>query len=261
MTERAGQQWTRHLVRREERTRTTWAFRLALVALVVGTTWLTSGLWAPAVARYYSAVSQLDDAVGIILGALAASGEDENTVVIYTSDHGDMCGSHGMLDKHYVLYDDNTRVPLIIRAPGFRSRRDESFVSNCLDIAPTVCDLAGLAHTKEHGASLLPLMRGESPEGWRTAVTSGVNGQQFGLFVNRMLRTKDYKYIWNPTDTDELYSLRSDPGELVNLINRPEHKELIASMRRALYDELKRQDDRLTCTGWLDRQLLEGKKL
>lgn len=77
--------------------------------------------WNSCVARYYGLVSQLDDAVGRILQTLEDLGLADNTIVVYTSDHGDTCGGHGMLDKHYVLYDDVTRIPLIIRWPGWQS--------------------------------------------------------------------------------------------------------------------------------------------
>ena len=77
---------------------------------------------APMAARYYGVVSQLDDAVGQILNALKKSGQWEDTIVVFTSDHGDMCGSHNMLDKHYVLYDDIIRVPLMVKVPGIKPR-------------------------------------------------------------------------------------------------------------------------------------------
>jgi arylsulfatase A-like enzyme len=90
------------------------------------------------VARYYGVISQLDDAIGKILSCLAECGQDEHTIVVFTSDHGDMCGSHQMLDKHYVLYDDILRVPLLVRRPHQAPRVCDSFVSNCLDIPATI---------------------------------------------------------------------------------------------------------------------------
>ncbi|MGI6705095.1 MAG: sulfatase-like hydrolase/transferase [Clostridia bacterium] len=88
--------------------------------------------WAPIVARYYGVVSQVDDAIGRITDALEKMNVMDDTIIIYTSDHGDMCGGHRMIDKHYVLYEDNVKVPLLIRWPkGVRRRKvqrpDQSF--------------------------------------------------------------------------------------------------------------------------------------
>lgn len=75
--------------------------------------------YAPMVARYFGMISQLDDAFGKLLRTLKEAGQWENTIIVFTSDHGDMCGSHQMLDKHYVLFEDNTRIPLCVKAPGY----------------------------------------------------------------------------------------------------------------------------------------------
>ncbi|MFW5846004.1 MAG: sulfatase-like hydrolase/transferase, partial [Planctomycetota bacterium] len=89
--------------------------------------------WAPVVARYLAVISQLDAAVGLVLDELDRRGLAENTLVVYTSDHGDLCGSHHMFDKHYVMYDDVTRIPLLMRWPGGgipAGRICEDFVTN-----------------------------------------------------------------------------------------------------------------------------------
>jgi len=236
--------------------------------------------WAPVVARYYAVISQLDDAVGKVLRALDALGEAERTIVIFTADHGDMCGSHGMMDKHYILYDDVVRVPLIVRLPGEKDHaagswpsgavRDE-FVYNFLDLAPTLLELLGLGLPdggKEHegsvgwlhGESLMPLLAGRRPDGWRDAVVSTYNGQQFGLYTQRMIRTARWKYVWNTTDIDELYDLADDPGELRNLIGHKEYGELIGELRRKLYDVLAADGDALVANEWTRRQLVNGAK-
>lgn len=220
--------------------------------------------WAPTVARYYGIISQMDDAVGIIMQTLAQLGEDENTIVIYTSDHGDMCGGHRMMDKHHILYDDVVKVPLAIRYPGVvaAGQRNDAFVYNALDLPPTLLELLDLPLREEfHGRSLLPLLEGDLPEDWRTSAVSTYNGQQFGLYVQRMLRTMEWKYIWNPTDRDELYDMVNDPNELVNRIADPDCQETVAGLRRSLHEELKRTGDGILRGSWLDGQLLEGRKL
>lgn len=218
--------------------------------------------WAPVVARYHEAVSQMDDAVGRLLDKLRALGQEEHTVVLFTTDHGDMGGSHRMLDKHYVLYEDVTHVPMILKAPG-RTRpgqRVQGFTCHTLDLAPTLLEWMGaeIPDTLQ-GQSLWPLIAGEAQAGRDHVISSG-NGQQFGLYCQRMLREERYKYIWNLTDADELYDLEQDPWELDNRIDDPALTATLARMRRRLYEGLARARDPLAGM-WTARQLLEGKKL
>lgn len=217
--------------------------------------------WQPAVARYYAMVSQIDDSIGLMLAALERTGQLENTVILYTADHGDMCGSHGMLDKHYVLFDDVVRVPMIWAGPNIvPGRLENKFVSCGLDLPATINDLLGISAPQGQGASMAPLLAGQDVP-WRTEITASSNGQQFGFFNQRMIRDQRYKYIWNLTDVDEFYDLLHDPGEKQNLIYAPEHKERVASMRRKLLATLREQKDLLVRSGWLDRQLAENKKI
>lgn len=224
--------------------------------------------WAPIVARYYGVISQLDDAIGQVLRGLDASGGAADTIVVFTADHGDMCGSHRMMDKHYILYDDVVHVPLVIRYPpsaqdegkGGRSRCDK-FVYNFLDLAPTFLEAAGLTEDDPgdlHGRSLLGLVRGQAPDDWRDSVVASYNGQQFGLYTQRMIRTDRWKYVWNTTDVDELYDLIADPAELVNRIEDDAVSDTIRVLRGKLYDRLLEDGDALVANEWTRRQLLGG---
>ncbi len=218
--------------------------------------------WAdyqPMVARYFGMISQLDDALGKILQVLQETGQADNTVIVFTSDHGDMCGSHQMLDKHYVLFEDNTRIPLCLKAPGYGQYRTDSFVSGSLDIAYTIYDLMGLEKPDVLHGRRLPLCETEDQHP-RQYITSSSNGQQFGLYSNRMIRGARYKYIWNLTDIDELYDLETDPGEKENLICDASLAGLLSDMRHALYEELKAHGDPFANANWVTAQLLEGRK-
>ncbi|OBZ12661.1 sulfatase-like hydrolase/transferase [Bacillus sp. FJAT-26390] len=224
--------------------------------------------WAPLVARYYAVISQLDDAIGRVLGTLERLGMADDTIVIFTADHGDMCGSHGMMDKHYIMYDDVVRVPLIVRMPGGgeaeRGWRCERFVYNFLDLPPTILELLDLQQRDPgdlQGRSLGPLLAGEEPLDWRDAVVSTYNGQQFGLYTSRMIRIANWKYIWNLTDVDELYDMTGDPGELKNLSGQADQAELLAALRRRLYEQLTLDGDAIVANEWTRRQLLQGAKL
>ncbi len=215
--------------------------------------------YAPMVARYFGMISQLDDAFGKLLRTLKESGQWENTIIVFTSDHGDMCGSHQMLDKHYVLFEDNTRIPLCVKAPGYGPYQTDSFAAGCLDITRTIFDLMGLETPEVLHGERLPLCAQEDTHP-RKYITSTSNGQQFGLYTNRMIRDGRYKYIWNLTDIDEFYDLETDPGEKVNLICNEQQAPRIAEMRKALYEQLKAYSDPFVTRDWVTAQLLEGRK-
>jgi len=115
---------------------------------------------------------------------------------------------------------------------------------------------------KTQGESLLPLIEEKKEASdWREYAFSNYNGQQFGLFVQRMIRDKRMKYVWNLTDTDELYDLESDPWELNNLVYSKEYKAELVRLRKALYEDLKQRKDPLIWQNAAKRQLIDNKKL
>jgi arylsulfatase A-like enzyme len=229
-----------------------------------GTEDLTWREWSLFVSHYLGMVSQIDDAIGGVLAALEELGLADSTLVIYTTDHGDNCGGHRLIDKHYIMYEDVVHVPLVMRWSGVIPAGTvcDEFVVHALDLASTVCEVAGLpVPTDYQGRSLLPLIRGEAMPDWRQDVVATYHGAQFGLYEQRMLRDRRYKYIWNPTDVDELYDLEGDPWELENLIGQPPYSAVLADMRHRLLAQLTAQKDGLVRTDWMRGQLNEGRKL
>lgn len=215
--------------------------------------------WSQIAARYYAIISQMDDAVGKVIHTLEETGQLEDTLIIFTADHGDMCGSHRMMDKHYVMYDDVVRVPMIIACPGMfpAGIENDEFVMNCLDLGPTMLEAAGIrALEGKDGRSLIKMLKGCPDADIRQEAVSTYNGQQFGLYTQRMIRTKEWKYIWNTTDTDELYQMEEDPGELHNRIHDPACEGIAAQYRKRLYEILKNEGDGLVKTSWMKDQLL-----
>lgn len=219
--------------------------------------------WAPIVARYYAIISQVDDAIGDILAYLERNQLMDNTMIVFTADHGDMSGGHRMMDKHYIMYDDVVRVPFVIHYPsgGWKAGIRSDFIYNTLDLPPTILELLGI-EVPEHftGKSLVPMLNGDTPKNWRQEVVSTYNGQQFGLYTQRMIRTKKWKYVWNTTDIDELYDMEQDPSELDNLIDRVDAK-ILSELRTRLYDILITEGDRLPQNAWMEHQLVGGHKL
>ena len=220
--------------------------------------------WAPIVARYYGIISQMDDAVGQIVATLEQLSLSEETIVIFTSDHGDLCGGHRMMDKHYVLYDDVVKVPLIIKWPNIIEENQicNQLVYNFLDLPPTIFDWLDIPPPDFFvGRSLESLLVNKESIEWRNEIVSTYNGQQFGLYTQRMIRNHDWKYIWNTTDIDELYDLRNDPYELKNCIDDISHQVILSELREKLYWQLYKEGDGLVRSDWLKTQLLKGRKL
>ncbi len=217
--------------------------------------------WAPVVSRYLAVITLMDAQIGRVLRRLAELGLADETLVIYTADHGDMCGSHGMIDKHYIMYDDVVRVPLIARWPAGVAGPCEAFVSNALDLAATFMEAAGLPLPETcRGRSLGPLLRGEAQDVGRQDIFSTYHGNQFGLFSQRMVRDRRWKYVWNATAEDELYDLGADPWELRNLARDPACADELSRLRHRLVEWMERTNDRLL-NQWTRPQLLEDRTL
>jgi arylsulfatase A-like enzyme len=218
--------------------------------------------WAPIVARYLGEISLLDAQMERVLDALERLGLAGNTLVIYSTDHGDLCGGHGMVDKHYVMYDDVVRVPLIARWPDriVPGCTCDAFVSHSIDLASTFCDVAGAEIPATfRGQSLLPLFAG-SQENGRDDIFSVYHGNQFGLYSQRMVRDRRWKYVWNATAEDELYDLETDPGEVLNRATDRACTDELARLRRRVVAWMETTRDPLL-NGWTRAQLLEGRSV
>jgi arylsulfatase A-like enzyme len=202
------------------------------------------------VAAYYAMVTLIDDEVKRILDRLDALGLAEDTIVIFTSDHGEMLGDHQLLLKGPMLYDCAVRVPLIMRWPGHLpagERRTD--LVQWIDLTSTFIDLAGLEPMPTaQGTSLLPLARGDAhapTRGW--AICEYLNsGHPYdpGVYLT-MLRTGDHKLIvehGSPVTermhTGELYDLAEDPHELRNRWDDPDCASDRIRLERTLLDAL-----------------------
>lgn len=218
--------------------------------------------WAPIVGRYLGEISLMDAQIGRVLEVLARLGLSRNTLVVYTTDHGDMCGSHGMIDKHFIMYDDVVRVPLIARWPR-RIRAGSvchAFVCHALDLAATFVAAADAPVPAEfQGQSLLPLFDGAADNG-RSDIFSMYHGNQFGLYSQRMVRDRRWKYVWNATAQDELYDLQTDPGEITNLAPQPSARDELRRLRGRTVAWMEATRDRLL-NQWTRAQLLEDLKV
>jgi len=264
--------------------------------------------------HFWAYCTYLDDLFGRLLAALDATGQAENTLVLYTADHGDYCGEHGFFAKGIPCFQGAYRVPAIMRWPAgiiHPGRRADAFVS-LADFGPTFQDLAtrpepvegrfdslsdrthpepvegrfdslsdrthpepvegrfdqpfgqlrtplsdgphpepvegrfGQLRTplseraRPTGVSLLPFLREETPADWRDEIHTQCNGVEL-YYTQRSVLTRDFKYVFNGFDKDELYDLRADPHEMRNLADDPAYesakRELCGRMWRFAYQE------------------------
>jgi len=175
--------------------------------------------WRNYLEVYYYLVEKVDAKIGRILDRLKQRGLEEDTIVVFTSDHGDLGGAHGLPFKGPCMYRELVEVPLAIRWPGTirAGQVCDAMVSN-VDIFPTLCDLAGIETPRGvQGRSLRPLLEGRRPEDWRNYVVSEYYSKQRWANPIRMVQTDRWKYVRYRRWGEELYDLASDPDELENL--------------------------------------------
>lgn len=190
-------------------------------------------------ARYYGYVSYVDDQMTRVLAALKASGAYDNTIVVFTSDHGDMLCEHGLIYKHaYCGFDTLMKVPMLVQWPeGIPAGAVHDGLSSHVDIVPTLLALAGVEPTAAmDGVSLAGVLKG-------TAETA--REEVFEDVCNRgyMTRKGRWKFVLNAgltggkvvRKTDELYDLERDPGEVANLASDPEHSERVTEMKQRIF--------------------------
>lgn len=190
-------------------------------------------------AHYYAYCEEVDAQIGRVLKALDETGQRENTLVVFTTDHGDMCGGHRMWSKDWMPYEETYKVPLVMRWPGrIKPKQVSSHLVHVHDIAYTYIDAAGaapLAH--EEGRSLLPLAEDPNRGDWPDHILNSWYGGEFVRGLD-MVITKRYKYIFNSFAWDELYDLQEDPGEIVNRVDDSGHAAIVDDMRARMYELL-----------------------
>ncbi len=218
------------------------------------------------VRQYHQGVLAIDEGVKRLLAKLKATGQRENTLIIFTSDQGFAWGQHGFRHK-VAAYDANIRSPLIISLPG---RIPQGSVCAApvggVDLVPTFFRFAGIDTPWEmHGHDLSPLLENSKAD-WPHPVLLTATGRKYGSDTNVipageavfhgpipwyvMFRSGQYKYVrpLNANDLEELYDLRKDPDELDNLAVKPKYRKTLTQFREAAVAELRR-----TGAGFADR--------
>lgn len=203
--------------------------------------------WAPVVARYFGEIELLDRQIGRVLETLERAGVADDVLVIYTSDHGDMCGAHRMIDKHYVMYDDVVRIPLLARWPGGIRAGGVcgDFISATLDLPATFLEMFGVSMPDTFQGMALGGHFSDPSRRVREDIFSTYSGNQMGLYSQRMVANAQWKYVWNATAEDELYDLANDPYELTNRAEDTGAATKLAELRERLISWMEQTGDPL----------------
>jgi arylsulfatase len=197
-------------------------------------------------ALYYAMIAQIDDQLSRILDAIDQSGQRENTVVIFTSDHGETLGDHGLMYKGCRFYEGLVRVPLIFRWPGnFQSGLISNGLTEMMDLTSTLMQIAGLEIPEYmQGNSLMPILRGEAdPAKGHDFVRSEYFDALDPFFTGgtgsfgTMYRTPQHKLcMYHDHDVGELYDMYADPWEFEDLWDSPAHQDIKHRLIRDAFD-------------------------
>jgi arylsulfatase A-like enzyme len=190
-------------------------------------------------AVYYAQISHMDAQIGRILAALDDTQQRDNTIIIFTSDHGLALGGHGLRGKQS-MYEHTIGVPLVLSGPGVPRGRRTDAQCYMRDLFPTICDLCGVAAPDSvEGRSLRPVLAG---------TVETIHPFAVGYFrnVQRMIRTHEWKLIWYPVlDRYQLFDLRNDPHELRDLSGEAGSARVMSDLRQRLETWLREHQDPL----------------
>jgi arylsulfatase A-like enzyme len=199
--------------------------------------------------RYCETLLSVDESIGRVIKYLENNNLAEETLVMYMGDNGFVFGEHGLIDKRH-MYEESMRVPFLAWCPGMIECGSiiEELIQN-IDIAPTVMDIAGLKiPDRMDGQSFLPVLQGKKIS-WRDSAFYEYYWERNFPHTptTHGVRTNRYKYIhyhgiW---DIDELYDLKNDPEEMTNLIDSPEHQDLIKQLNNRMFEWLEKTDGML----------------
>jgi choline-sulfatase len=193
---------------------------------------------------YYRMVELVDKEIGRLLEGLRRAGQEENTLIVFTADHGECAGAHGFNQKT-VLYDESARVPLLISWKGKTpAATSDKLINTGIDILPTLLEAAGLEAPRTlPGRSLLRLAWGKEVTAWRDCVVVENHLAQTGVvdgmkptMEGRMVRTDRYKYCVysRGQQRESLIDMQADPGEMNNLATDPDYRNAILEHRALL---------------------------
>jgi len=198
------------------------------------------------ISKYWGLVTQVDFSVGQILKTLEDLGLADNTIVVYTSDHGDMMGAHKMVEK-CVMYEEAVKIPWLMRIPQMQCKQHiiKNPVSQ-IDLMPTLLDLMGAPYDNLPGQSLVPRIKGKpfeedhvyiqwhpayhalrTPPGGSKIATKEQIEKLYNVSTRTVISPDGFKLALSDIDRNQLFNLKNDPGETTNLFDSGQHKDII----------------------------------
>ena len=192
--------------------------------------------WRKYIYSYYRMVEDVDRQVGQVLQALRRAGQEDNTIIVFTSDHGEGLASHRWTGK-MMYYEEEAAVPLIVSFKGVTpaGRIDREHLVSALDVLPTICDYAGVkSQAVMRGQSLRPIIEKPQKSGQEYIVSEMASGSERSF----MVRTRRYKYMVFPGKAGKklemLFDMQADPGEMKNLAGQSAYASEIERHRKLL---------------------------
>jgi arylsulfatase A-like enzyme len=203
-------------------------------------------------ARNYAGLCSLvDQALNRILWMLEVTGQAQNTVIFYTSDHGEMMGAHGFMAKS-IMYEEAMHVPLLVRAP-FRQLKPHHVTQpvSHIDIVPTVLELLGKKNPGLSGRSLVPMLEGGTRADSNVIVqwNSDKNEDAGAPNARTIISPEGYKLVLHDRDVSMLFDHNKDPQELRNVYGKPEYAAVQAKLRKKIEGWQKQANDKLALPG------------
>jgi arylsulfatase A-like enzyme len=212
-------------------------------------------------ATYWGLISEVDAQIGRLVAFLKRTGQYEDTLIVFSCDHGEMLGDHWYLEKEG-YFDQAFHIPLIVRAPGLARGIEIDAFTEAVDLMPTILELAGRTVPVQcDGVSIVPFLRGETPPHWRSEVhwefdfrdvPGGAPERELGLRLDEcclnVIRDRQYKYVHFAALPPLLFDLQRDPDELSDLAGDPRHASVMLRYAQKLLSWRMSNDER-TLTG------------
>ncbi len=198
---------------------------------------MSSDLRREAIQAYYASISFMDAQVGRVLDRLDSLGLRDNTIIVFTSDHGYHLGEHGLWQK-LSLFEESAQVPLIISAPGMLKNQVSNSPVGLIDLYPTLTELCSVkAPENLQGQSLVPMLKDSAAKGRGWTISQLMRGNAKQKFFGFSIRTPEYRYTeWDTGKAGrELYDHQSDPKEQTNLAEDPKYSPIIETLAKTLH--------------------------
>ncbi len=195
------------------------------------------------IACYYAYTTLVDMQLGRLVKYLKDNNLYDDTMIVFTTDHGDMLGAHGMFCKGVTSFEEVYHIPYTIKPPlGINTNIDCDVHTTTIDMAPTILELMNLPQLDGNidGTSMVPYINGK--DGSDKISFSEFQGQRYA-YTQRIVWKHNYKYVFNGFDYDEFYDLNKDPHELANEIDNPNYKEIIVDLSKEMWNVIKKSKD------------------